>query len=137
MTGIDLAALDPDAPFADVRTEGGRTQVERYRNDTVREATADFLRRGMREFILVGTPEEVADEIGQLVADTGLDGFNYTPFVSPGSYRELVEDVVPQLQKRGLLKSSYGRGTFRERLFGHPRLPDTHPAAQYRFTEAH
>ncbi|WP_170324114.1 NtaA/DmoA family FMN-dependent monooxygenase [Cryptosporangium phraense] len=134
MTGVDLAALDPDASFADVRTDGGRTQVERYRNNTVREATADFLRRGMREFILVGTPEQVADEIGQLVSDTGLDGFNYTPFVSPGSYREFVDDVVPVLQRRGLLKSEYSPGTFRDRLFGHARVPETHPAARFRFS---
>jgi FMN-dependent oxidoreductase (nitrilotriacetate monooxygenase family) len=132
MTGIDLAKLDPDAAFSAVKTEGGRTQVERYRNDTVREATADFLRAGMREFILVGTPDEVADQIGQLVDETGLDGFNYTPFVSPSSYREFVDDVVPLLQKRGLMKQQYETGTFRERLFGRPRLPDTHPAAKFR-----
>ncbi|WP_033287634.1 NtaA/DmoA family FMN-dependent monooxygenase [Amycolatopsis jejuensis] len=132
MTGIDLAALDPDAHFSTVRTEGGRTQVERYKDSTVREATADFLRRGMREFILTGTPQELAEEIGRLVEDTGLDGFNYTPFVSPGSYADLVDDVIPELQKLGLVRENYGRGTFRERLFGSAHLPADHPAAQFR-----
>jgi FMN-dependent oxidoreductase (nitrilotriacetate monooxygenase family) len=134
MTGIDLAALDPDARFSTVRTEGGRTQVERYKHNTVREATADFLRRGMREFILVGTPQKVADDIAQLVEDTGLDGFNYTPFVSPGSYEDMVDNVVPELQKRGLVREAYDQGTFRERLFGagRSRLPASHPAAQFR-----
>lgn len=150
MTGVDLAALDPDASFATVHTEGGRTQVERYRHDTVRQATADFLRRGMRELILVGTPDEVADEMGQIVADTGLDGFNYTPFVSPGSYLEMVDDVIPALRRRGLVPDDEeaasddhrvpgDRGavrpmTFRERLFGpgRTRLPERHPAAAFR-----
>jgi FMN-dependent oxidoreductase (nitrilotriacetate monooxygenase family) len=137
MTGIDLAALDPDASFATVRTEGGRTQVERYRGDSVREATADFVRRGMRELILVGTPDEVADQMGQIISDTGLDGFNYTPFVSPGSYQEMVDDVIPALQRRGLVGRTDEPGTFRERLFGpgRTRLPDSHPAARFRAGE--
>lgn len=118
MTGIDLKSLDPDASFADVRTEGGRTQVDRYRDDTVREATADFLRRGMRELIVVGTPDEAADEIAALADYTGLDGFNVTPFVSPGSYVEFIDDVVPLLRRRGLLPTEPRRGTLRERIFG-------------------
>lgn len=134
MTGIDLAKLDPDRSFATVTTEGGRTQVERYKENTVREATADFLRNGMREFILVGTPKEVADQIEELVNKTGIDGFNYTPFVSPGSYVDLIDLVVPELQRRGLMRTEYPSGTFRERLFpeGTARLPETHPAAAHR-----
>lgn len=134
MTGVDLAKLDPDASFSNVRTEGGRTQVERYRNDSVRAATVDFLRYGMRELILLGTPAQVADDIAELVEETDLDGFNYTPFVSPGSYHEMADDVVPELQKRGLIRASYEPGTFRERLFGsgRRRLPGDHPAAGFR-----
>lgn len=133
MTGIDLRALDPDASFSTVRTEGGRTQVERYRDNTVREATADFLRRGMRELILVGTPSDVADEITALIEDTDLDGFNYTPFVSPGSYVEFISSVMPELRRRGILSDRNGTGTLRDRLSGNGnRLPDDHPAAKYR-----
>jgi FMN-dependent oxidoreductase (nitrilotriacetate monooxygenase family) len=134
MTGVDLASLDPDASFSTVKTEGGRTQVERYKDVSVREATADFLRRGMREFILVGTPEDIADEIESLVADTDVDGFNYTPFVCPGSYVDLIEQVVPELQKRGLMRDTYQGGTFREQIFGpgNARLPSNHPGARFR-----
>jgi FMN-dependent oxidoreductase (nitrilotriacetate monooxygenase family) len=116
MTGIDLAALDPDASFASVTTDGGRTQVERYRNDSVAAARTDFMRRGMRELIAVGTPSEVADQIEAIVADSGLNGFNYRPFVSPGSYRDMVELVVPELQRMGLVRTERAAGTFRERL---------------------
>ena len=131
MTGIDLRSLDPNASFSSVRTEGGRTQVDRYRDTTVREATADFLRRGMRELIVVGTPAEVADEIAALVEYTDLDGFNVTPFVAPGSYVEFITDVMPELRRRGLLGDRDRQGTLRERLFGlGPRLNDGHPAGR-------
>jgi FMN-dependent oxidoreductase (nitrilotriacetate monooxygenase family) len=136
MTGVDLAALDPDASFSDVKTEGGRTQVERYRDTSVRDAAADFIRRGMRELILVGTGREVAEQIEAIVTETDLDGFNYTPFVSPDSYLDLIDLVVPELQKMGLVRTAHDKSTFRERLFGHARIPATHPAAQYRSSAA-
>jgi FMN-dependent oxidoreductase (nitrilotriacetate monooxygenase family) len=134
MTGVDLAALDPNASFSTVKTEGGRTQVDRYKDTSVRDAAADFIRRGMRELILVGTPSEVAEQIATIVDETGLDGFNFTPFVTPGSYRDLIAGVVPELQRMGLLRIERTQSTFRERVFGggDARLPANHPAAQYR-----
>jgi alkanesulfonate monooxygenase SsuD/methylene tetrahydromethanopterin reductase-like flavin-dependent oxidoreductase (luciferase family) len=134
MTGVDLSALDPDKSFATVKTEGGRTQVERYKDVSVREAAADFIRRGMRELIVVGTPPQAAEQIAGLVEETGLDGFNFTPFVSPGSYIDLIEQVVPELQRMGLMRTERSDVTFREKLFGRggPRLPASHPAALHR-----
>ncbi len=133
MTGVDLAALNPDASFATVKTEGGRTQVERYKDITVREAAADFIRRGMRELILVGTPAQVAEEIAAIVDQTGLDGFNFTPFLSPGCYNDMADLVVPELQRIGLMRTARPAGTFRQRLFGAgDRLPPCHPAARHR-----
>jgi FMN-dependent oxidoreductase (nitrilotriacetate monooxygenase family) len=134
MTGVDLAALDPDASFSTVTTEGGRTQVERYRDTTVRDAAADFIRRGMREIILLGTPAEVADQVVAIVEETDLDGFNYTPFLSPASYQEMAARVVPELQRVGLVRTHRKNGTFRERLFGagNPRLPASHPGTRFR-----
>ena len=134
MTGVDLASLDPNASFSSVTTEGGRTQVERYRDTSVREATADFIRRGMRELILTGTATDVAEQIREIVEATDLDGFNYTPFVSPGSYLELIDGVVPALQRMGLVRTDRRRETFRERLSGEgrTRLPAEHRAASFR-----
>jgi FMN-dependent oxidoreductase (nitrilotriacetate monooxygenase family) len=134
MTGIDLSALDPETSFSAVKTEGGRTQVERYKDVSVREAAADFIRRGMRELIVVGTPKDAAEQIADIVGETDLDGFNFTPFVSPASYTELVEQVVPELQKIGLMRTQRAGTTFREQLFGSgiSRLPASHPAARHR-----
>ncbi|GAA2239231.1 NtaA/DmoA family FMN-dependent monooxygenase [Herbiconiux moechotypicola] len=137
MTGIDLAALDPETEVSSLSTEQSRTQVSRYNGKTAAEAFSDFVRHGMREFILLGTGAEIAEQMVRLAEETGVDGFNYTPFVSPGSYREFVEHVVPELRARGVLGDAGGtdarRGvTFRERLFGERRLPADHPAAAAR-----
>ncbi|WGL53973.1 NtaA/DmoA family FMN-dependent monooxygenase [Nocardioides sp. BP30] len=133
MTGIDLEELDPDMAMADLTTDGSQTQVHRYRHEKVREATADFIRHGMRELILLGTPTQVADQMGELVESTGLDGFLYTPFVTPGSYQEFADDVAPALRAAGLLEHRQAP-TFRQALFpdGGPHLPASHPADRVR-----
>ncbi len=85
---------------------------------------------------MVGTPDELADRIEEFVAYTDLDGFNVHSNVTPESYTDFVELVVPVLQRRGLFRESYdpSERTFRERLFGAGRaqLPATHPGAAYR-----
>ncbi|MDX6372145.1 MAG: long-chain alkane monooxygenase [Nocardioidaceae bacterium] len=134
MTGIDLDELDPEASFSTLKTDGSQTQVSRYKNEKARDATADFIRHGMREMIVVGTPAEAAERIAELVDETDLDGFLYTPFVTPGSYEEFADEVVPELVRVGLLDDTPEPTTLRKRLFpeGTDRLPSDHPAARKR-----
>ena len=54
---------------------------------------------------IVGTPEQVADQMEAIIDETGGDGFNITPSTMPGSLTEFVDGVVPILQKRGLTSS--------------------------------
>ena len=58
--------------------------------------------------------------------------------ITPGTFAEVVEHVVPDLQRRGIYKTAYADGTLPEKLFGRgPRLPETHPAARHRRTVQH
>jgi hypothetical protein len=53
--------------------------------------------------------------------------------VVPESFEDFIDIVVPELQNRGLHKSSYTQGSLRHKLFGKgDRLPDQHPAARWR-----
>ena len=62
------------------------------------------------------------------------DGFNVGQFVSPGSFRDFVVLVAPELQRRGLFRVAYGGATFCERRLGRgqSRLPASHPGAGFR-----
>jgi alkanesulfonate monooxygenase len=83
--------------------------------------------------VIVGAPEQVADELEKWI-DVGVDGFNLAYAVTPGSFVDFVEGVVPVLQRRGLAQTSYAPGTLREKTYGpgQRRLLDRHPAARYR-----
>jgi hypothetical protein len=83
--------------------------------------------------VLVGTPEQLADSFQEWI-DVGVDGFNLAYAITPGTFEDFVDGVVPVLQQRDMMQTEYQDGTFREKLFGQgrARLRDPHPAAQAR-----
>ena len=84
--------------------------------------------------VIVGSPSTVADELERWVDEGGLDGINLAYHVSPGSFEDFVEYVVPELQARGRYRTEYEGSTLRESLYGagQDRVKETHPAAAYR-----
>jgi long-chain alkane monooxygenase len=107
---------------------------------TTRSAEPWTLRRiiggmglGSRNPAIVGSAEEVADDLIAWVEETDIDGFNLSRIVTPESLEDFVDLVVPILQERGAYKHDYLPGTLREKLFaGSRRLPPSHPGAAYR-----
>ena len=81
-----------------------------------------------------GSPEQIADELQGWVAATGVDGFNLAYAVTPESFVDFVDLIVPELQRRGVFKREYRDGTLREKLqgAGRSRLSADHPGAGYR-----
>ncbi|HLY45500.1 MAG TPA: 5,10-methylene tetrahydromethanopterin reductase, partial [Stellaceae bacterium] len=89
---------------------------------------------GGRGPLFVGAPEDIADTLIDWVERTGVDGFNLAYAVTPESFEDFVDLVVPELTRRGAYKRDYRPGTYREKLFGPGRahLAPPHPAAIYR-----
>jgi hypothetical protein len=70
------------------------------------------------------------------VDQADVDGFNLVRLVVPESLEAVVDQLVPELQSRGVYKTEYAPGPLRQKIFGAPRLPNRHPAARHRFPEA-
>jgi FMN-dependent oxidoreductase (nitrilotriacetate monooxygenase family) len=66
--------------------------------------------------VIVGTPEQVADDIAHWFAAGAADGFNLMPDTLPGGLDDFVDGVVPILQQRGLFRREYRGHTLREHL---------------------
>lgn len=137
-TGIDFSSCDPSDPIKHIKNDSMQTAIDRFtisdpsRVWTVGEV-AEHLAVGGSGPVIVGSVQEVADEMQRWVADTGIDGFNLAYTVAPESIEDFVELVVPELQQRGAYKTEYRPGTLREKLFAEsPRLQHPHPAAQFR-----
>lgn len=63
--------------------------------------------------VLVGTPEQIADDIEHWFRHGAADGFNLMPDVLPGGLQDFVDGVVPILQRRGLFRTEYAGHTLR------------------------
>ena len=138
-TGVDFSTYDLDQEVRHVLNDAGRsamdniTRADPDRVWTVREV-AEHVGIGGIGPLLVGTPEKVADAIEAWVEQTDVDGLNLCYAISPGSFEEVADLLVPELTRRGRYKDAYSRGTLREKLYGagRARLDAPHPAALYR-----
>jgi FMN-dependent oxidoreductase (nitrilotriacetate monooxygenase family) len=135
-TGVDFGRFPLDATIDYIESDAGRSALASFsaadptRKWTVREA-ALFVGLGGRGPVLVGDPAQVADQLEAWMDDTGIDGFNLAFAVSPDSMADVVEFIVPELQRRGRYRHEYGDGTLRQKLFGQgPHLPSEHAGRQ-------
>ena len=134
-TGIDFGQYQPDQVLKHIHTNAIQSAVEAFstadpnKQWTVREL-ADWVGIGGFGPLIVGSAQTVADELQAWVEETDVDGFNFAYVLAHETFRDVVELLVPELQKRGVYKTEYAAGTLRDKLFGDgPRLADNHPAA--------
>ena len=85
---------------------------------TVREA-AIYYAQGMGMPILVGTPEDIADQMEHFMDEGGADGFMLAATYTPGCFEEFADMVVPELQKRGRYRTEYSGNTLRDNLLAY------------------
>jgi alkanesulfonate monooxygenase SsuD/methylene tetrahydromethanopterin reductase-like flavin-dependent oxidoreductase (luciferase family) len=131
-TGIDLAALGLDEPILARKTNAIESVVKTFTGWTKRRLLEQHALGG-RYPLVIGSPGQVAEQLIEWIDATGLDGFNLTRIVTPQSYADFIDLVIPELQQRGRYKTAYAEGALRHKLFGQgPRLPEDHPAATWR-----
>ncbi|SDG90389.1 LLM class flavin-dependent oxidoreductase [Pseudonocardia oroxyli] len=125
--GTDLTGLDLDEPVPVERIpavraiSGNQSRFELYRELAVekRYTLRSLVRvagRSMGHSVVVGTPEQVADEMEAWFTTGGCDGFNLQMAYAPGGAAALCEQLVPELVDRGLFRAEYTGTTFRDHL---------------------
>ncbi len=138
-TGIDFSTFDLDAPLArgESRDNAVQSVIDSFtvadpdRVWTLREIiTHNGI--GGRGPLFVGTAADIADEMEAWVNEADVDGFNLSHAFVPETFADVVDLVVPELQRRGIYKQDYAPGTLRAKLTGADRLPESHPAAGFR-----
>lgn len=125
-TNIDLSGYDVDEPLPDVSSIEDETNP-RIRYNIIREiAKRENLQsiraiyeriagaRGHRE--IVGTPEQIVDQLEEWFLNEGADGFNVMPPHFPDGFNDIVELVIPELQRRGLFRTEYESSILRGNL---------------------
>jgi FMN-dependent oxidoreductase (nitrilotriacetate monooxygenase family) len=123
----DLSRHPIDGPLPEMPpTEGIQSRQQliidlaRRESLSIRETARHFA--GARgHWQLIGTPAQIADEMEARFLGSGADGFNVMPASFPGGLEDFVTLVIPELQRRGLFRTSYEGATLRENLGVRPR----------------
>lgn len=137
-SGVDFSQYQPTDKVEYIQTNAIQSLLDSYVNaDPERvwtiEEIANWNSLGGNGPVLVGSAETVSDALQQWVDDTDVDGFNLAYILAHQTFADVVEFIVPELQKRGVYQTSYAQGTLREKLFGAgPYLPENHRGAKYR-----
>lgn len=123
--GTDASRFDPDGPLPEIpetnQSKSGRERaiaLARREKLTVRQLAQRL--GGYAGLAIVGTPQTIADEMEAWLEGRGCDGFNVMFPYLPGGLDDFVDQVVPELQRRGLFRREYEGTTLREHL-GLPR----------------
>jgi len=121
----------PESVYSRAPVEGMQSRyqlvVDLARRDdlTVRQLIARLGGgRGHRTF--AGTPEQVADTIEEWAQAGAADGFNVMPPVLPSGLEAFVDQVIPLLRKRALIREEYAGTTLRSH-YTLPRPPAQEP----------
>jgi FMN-dependent oxidoreductase (nitrilotriacetate monooxygenase family) len=141
--GIDLSQYDLDEPIGNVKSNAIQSVVANYQSaneDGSEWKVRDIARLGaiggLGPFI-VGSGEQIADQLQEWVEETDVDGFNLAYAITPGTFEDVVEFVIPELRKRGAYPEEYVEGSLRHKLHGNgDRLPEDHKGAGYRVAAA-
>lgn len=138
--GIDFAKYDLDEPIETGKSQAIVSNIEIMNKAAgpkwTRRKLLEQMVLGSRQTPWVGSAQSIADTLIGWSEETGVAGFNLSRTVTPASIDDVINLLIPILQERGVYKTAYTEGTYREKLFGRPRLPSTHSAAQYRSAPA-
>jgi len=119
--GFDLSEYPLDGPLPELpKTNSGQSHqnalVDRARRDglTIRQLYLATV-GGRGHWELVGTAEQIVDQMEERVKAGGADGFTIMP-PFPGALQDITALVIPELRRRGLFRSEYPGTTLRETI---------------------
>jgi FMN-dependent oxidoreductase (nitrilotriacetate monooxygenase family) len=120
-TNHDFSRYPLDEPVADITVSGtlGLFAVARalsMNNALTLRDVGKLYAQGVMLPQIVGTPEQVSDQLEAIIGAEEADGFMVSAAHSPGAFHEFVDQVVPELQRRGSFRREYGGPTLRDQL---------------------
>lgn len=121
LTRADLDAPPPPPPYTDGWQSRQKLLYDLALRErlTVRQMVGRLsVARG--HLVLVGTPAEIVDELEAWFRDGAADGFNIMAPILPQGFDDVIDLVLPELRRRGLVRTAYEGTTLREHL-GLPR----------------
>jgi FMN-dependent oxidoreductase (nitrilotriacetate monooxygenase family) len=122
ITDIDFSKFDMDKPLPeDLTTNGESSSLQRFAQLGSGKTLRQLIKEGGKSSSVevVGTPDQVAAKMGEIMEEVGGDGFLLrNPFhhINRRYILEITDGLVPALQRLGLVRTEYTKPTLRETL---------------------
>ena len=122
---VDFSGFALDAPLGDVQVSGiqGLFKLLRAISAERQLTLADAGRlyaQGVLTPQIAGTAADVADWLQSIIAANGADGFVISPSHLPYGFDDFVDQVIPELQRRGAFRQDYAGRQLRQQLAASP-----------------
>ncbi|HKX80332.1 MAG TPA: LLM class flavin-dependent oxidoreductase [Novosphingobium sp.] len=122
--GIDLGKYPLDTPFSDLPDEVTKSVKGRAENHLAMALKYNLTLRDIiiraatnnAHFTVSGTASDIVDQMEYWFEGGAADGFNVMCGYLPDSLDDVIEFVIPELQRRGLFRHEYEGRTLRENL---------------------
>ncbi|MCF5200312.1 LLM class flavin-dependent oxidoreductase [Pseudomonas syringae] len=120
---FDLSGYPLDGPLPELPlTDSGQRSRQKLLTELADQENLTLAQLGRRiaggrgHYSLIGTPEQIADELQRWFEQGAADGFNVLVPHLPGGLQDVAQLLVPELQRRGLFRAEYEGTTLRENL---------------------
>ncbi|RXT97210.1 nitrilotriacetate monooxygenase [Pseudomonas syringae] len=120
---FDLSGYPLDGPLPELPlTDSGQRSRQKLLTELADQENLTLTQLGRRiaggrgHYSLIGTPEQIADELQRWFEQGAADGFNVLVPHLPGGLEDVAQLLVPELQRRGLFRTEYEGTTLRENL---------------------
>ncbi|MFZ4285811.1 LLM class flavin-dependent oxidoreductase [Variovorax sp. HJSM1_2] len=120
--GFDLSAYPLDGPIPPLPETNASKSRQQLMIDLARRENLSIRQLYQRvagargHWQLVGTPEQIVDQLEERWRHFGADGYNIMAPVLPGGLSDFISLVLPELRRRGLFRTEYSGSTLREHL---------------------
>jgi FMN-dependent oxidoreductase (nitrilotriacetate monooxygenase family) len=123
LTEMDLSPYPIDGPLPDL--SGEVVGISSFRRNIAEMATREDLTirqtyervlPSMGHVVFKGDAVQVADQMEEWFTNRACDGFNLGAPVMPFGLERIVDNLIPELQRRGLFRSEYTGSTLRENM---------------------
>ncbi|KAF7535730.1 hypothetical protein G7054_g5117 [Neopestalotiopsis clavispora] len=142
-TGVDLSGYSDDEDFRVIDSPRIQSIVRRWAATVpgtdnlpwTKQRIVEYLSVGGLQAKVIGSPKAVADELERWIEISDVDGFNLAHITNPGTFEDIIEYLIPELQRRGVFRTSVEKegATAREAYIGTTRLPEDHPGSRYKW----
>lgn len=143
-TNHDLSKYNDDDDFTFTSIGGVQSMITSWSKTVPNSNGLKWTKRRVLEELAlggahpraIGSPQTVADILQRWIDIAGIDGFNFSYAVSPGTFVDMSTYLFPELRRRGVIWDDYEvkGGSARENYFQDgqgSRLRETHPGRKY------